>query len=165
MNYLRTLTLVLIGATAFGCYSGRLGESTGDAAVMTLNQAEQSMVDRWNQTAADNPSSFTAGGWNFNWPTFNQFPHPTFRGGSLEAYQEFARLLLIYTQTGDNFEFLAGYRLFDVELIDSSVAPGAQFGTLRELVTEFTTGIVSTYGFSAEITDGLKQLKAKIDAV
>ena len=45
-------------------------------------------------------------GFDFGWTTFNQFPHPTFKGGSAEAYQAFAKVLLAFFDNGDNFDFL-----------------------------------------------------------
>jgi hypothetical protein len=163
MKYLRIATLVLVGVACAGCYSARVAHS--DAAVMSLDQAKQDMVTRWNETVANNPSNFASSGFSFIWPTFEQFPHPTFRGGSAEAYQEFARLLLIYTQTGDNFDFLAVNGLFDVELRDASVSGSADFGTLRGLVNQFASdSFASNFSFSAQTVADLRQLQARVAA-
>ena len=165
MNYIRMSLLASIVAVSSGCYGGvSLGNSTSDAAVMTVAEAQQQMVSRWNQTVQDNPSDFYAStGFSFIWMSFDQFPHPTFKGGSSQAYREFARLMLAYTQAGDNFEFLTYNHLFEINLHDSTVAPapGADFGTLRTLI-DF---LVSNEWVSAETVTGLKQVQAKIAAL
>jgi len=84
-------------------------------------EVEQSLLARWNAVA-----SAPVDGFDFHWSTFIQFPHPTFKGGSAEAYQAFAKVLLAFFDDGDNFDFLAQNRLFKLHLI--YVFPSGQTG-------------------------------------
>ena len=68
---------------------------------------QQPLMTRWNAAADAAGTSI-----DFRWPSFNQFPHPTFRGGSEEAYQQFATVLLLFLRSADNFAFLAQHHLF-----------------------------------------------------
>ncbi len=53
---------------------------------------------------------------NFAWPELYKFPHPTFKGGSAEAYGAFAAVLLVFLQNDDNFNYLAKNKLFTADL-------------------------------------------------
>src|SRR5262249_9192083 len=63
----------------------------------------------------------------FMWTTFEQFPHPTFKGGSEQAYQTFADLLVAFYGRDDNFAFLANNHLFRIPL--RYTISGSQGGT------------------------------------
>jgi hypothetical protein len=65
---------------------------------------------------------------NFKWTEYGNFPHPTFRGGSAEAYAAFAKVLVTFLQKGDNFEYLAKNGLFTTEL-ETTVPGGSLKGT------------------------------------
>lgn len=76
------------------------------------------LMDRWNLAA--NGFSFY---WDlagrqvfFHWLAFDNFPHPTFFGGSQEAYSTFANVLVAFLETTDNFDFLAANGLFTLRL-------------------------------------------------
>lgn len=73
---------------------------------------EQDLLARWNAAASAAEVAF-----DFHWATFNQFPHPTFKGGSAEAYRAFAAVLLAFFQAGDNFEFLTRNQLCTFHLV------------------------------------------------
>jgi hypothetical protein len=159
--------LLMVLAATSGCYGARtLGETTGDAAVLGSTDAKQQMINRWNATVYSNPSGFTAQyGFDFLWPTFSQFPHPTYKGGSEAAYQEFARLLLAFMQAGDNFDFLALNQLFDVRL-GYAMANGAVTSdwSFRELVNQFSSD--TAFGnIDANTRNGLKEVAGKIAAI
>jgi len=99
-------------------------------------EVEQSLLARWNDVA-----SAPVDGFDFRWSTFNQFPHPTFKGGSAEAYQAFAKVLLAFFDAGDNFDFLARNRLFKLHLI--YVFPSGQTGVdtnFEDLAVYLTKG-------------------------
>jgi len=123
-----------------GCVSPVDGGTSGTA----TSALEQEIVVRWNQAAQSVPTSFT-----FTW-TFNQFPHPTFKGGSQEAYGEFAQVLLAFFQRGDDFDFLARNCLFRVPFY-AVMANGdrGQGWTFEDLAAYFASGV---YGNTAQST-------------
>ena len=43
----------------------------------------------------------------FHWDAFDQFPHPTYKGGTAEESGAFAEVLAAFFERGDNFDFLA----------------------------------------------------------
>jgi hypothetical protein len=97
---------------------------------------EQGLLNRWN-TAAD--AAVTA--IDFNWPDCDQFPHPTFKGGSEEAYVDFAAVLLQFFQQGDDFAFLAKNELFATPLL--YVFPSGQIGvdtSFEQLTAQASSG-------------------------
>ena len=47
---------------------------------------------------------------------FEQFPHPTYKGGTTEAYQAFAQVFLDFFSRTDNFEFLKQKGLLNIRL-------------------------------------------------
>lgn len=104
-------TTVSTGAGGSGAGGSGAG---GSGATITTNdgpQIEQELMDRWNRVAASVPSNFS-----FIWPAFDQFPHPTYKGGSAEAYQVFAVVLLNFFRADDNFAFLSANHLFGLRL-------------------------------------------------
>ncbi len=94
------------------------------------------IVARWNAVAAgvtvDIPSF---GRVNFLWED-DRFPHPTFKGGSPQAYGAFAKVLLAFFEQGDNFDYLAANRLFTVNLrYGTQPTPGWTFAELADLLS------------------------------
>ena len=88
---------------------------------------------RWNATATAGDTAF-----DFRWATFNQFPHPTFKGGSADAYRAFAVVLLGFFQARDNFDFLTRNQLFTLHL--TYVFPNGAIGfdtSFQALATAF----------------------------
>jgi hypothetical protein len=169
MKSLNILVNVIAMVSIAGCYGGRIIaeridepapnrevialEDAGitDAGVVTSHELEQALVDRWNavplasQRIDDGSASY-----DFLWPTFGEFPHPTYKGGSELAYLAFARVLLAFMQAGDNFEFLANNKteyqghasnLFDLRIGEAAAESGlVEAGwTFRELVGLFAT--------------------------
>jgi len=120
-------------------------------------EVEQSLLARWNAVA-----SAPVDGFDFHWSTFNQFPHPTFKGGSAEAYQAFAKVLLAFFDAGDNFDFLARNRLFKLHLI--YVFPSGQTGVdtnFEDLVVYLT----KSDGFPDVPADTRNALAAYVDRI
>jgi hypothetical protein len=78
------------------------------------------LVTRWNAVAGEMPvelPTFDGKGKmkaDFVWD--GTFPHPTFKGGTAEAYAAFAKVLLAFFRAKDNFEWLAKNDLFEAEL-------------------------------------------------
>jgi hypothetical protein len=111
-----------LGAGA-GQPTGNASSGGGSTTATTVDTAgvQQELLARWNAAAdASHPTI------DFHWPAFDQFPHPTYKGGTVEAYQEFAGVLLAFFQSGDNFDFLARNNLFSLTL--SNVFPSGQHG-------------------------------------
>jgi hypothetical protein len=79
---------------------------------------EEEMRTRWNAVAAAaaNVPLPNFGQVNFTWRGPDAFPHPTFKGGSKEAYTAFAKVLVAFLETGDNFEFMQKNGLFTAEI-------------------------------------------------
>jgi hypothetical protein len=112
----------------------------GKAASITfVADAKAELLARWNLVAA----GVKVGSFDFRWEEFDRFPHPTYKGGSAEAYGTFAKLLVALFEKGDNFEFLAASRLFAVEF---------QY--------KFPSGQVSKLGSLAQLADRLSQPNA-----
>lgn len=161
MKSFTILMLVLVAVAPMGCYGGR---SVGETVTVPA-ETKQQLMDRWNSTVANNPSPNDLGtGWDFYWPSFYEFPHPTYKGGSAIAYQEFAALLLTFLQTGDNFDYLASNELFDLRLgYAMADGSGKDAWSLRELVSDFSN--YTAFGVEPATADGLKAIAAKIAAL
>lgn len=105
----------------------------------TLKQPDRraitELLERWNEVAKGKTVS---GFGNFLWPQFDQFPHPTFRGGSYEAYTVFAEILLDFLSRKDNMKFIRENNLSTIPIY--YVLLGGQrsdFGKLENLVKSF----------------------------
>jgi len=96
------------------------GGTTGTTPVDTA-EVRQSLLARWNAVASTGGPTF-----DFQWTTFEQFPHPTYKGGSSEAYRAFATVLLAFFRNGDDFDFLGRNHLFQLPLV--YVFPSGQNG-------------------------------------
>jgi hypothetical protein len=93
------------------------------------DRATPDVMRRWNASAGaspavalNNPPGFAPV--RFLW-TDHGFPHPTYAGGSREAYGAFAETFVAFLQAEGNFDFLAGNDSFTAPLPDS-VAPGGR---------------------------------------
>ncbi len=114
---------------------------------------EQDLMARWNAVATAGDAAF-----DFRWATFNQFPHPTFKGGSAEAYRAFAAVLLEFFQAQDNFDFLARSGLFTLHLV--YVFPSGAIG-LDTSFQALATSFAAPDGFGAiplEVRQALQEL-------
>jgi hypothetical protein len=132
-------------------------DPTTTTAPVDTQEVEQSLLARWNAVATAPVDRF-----DFHWNTFNQFPHPTFMGGSAEAYQAFAKVLLAFFDDGDNFDFLARNRLFKLHLI--YVLPSGQTGvdTNFEALAVYLT---NSDGFPSVPADTRNPLAAYVDRI
>ncbi len=155
------LAAVLLGTT--GCIGDKV---LGDSAIAASAVEQQQLMDRWNATVESTPTNFVWGtGPAFEWPAFEKFPHPTFKGGSVEAYQTFAILLLAFMRNEENFHYLARNRLFDIGL-GYRMANGELGETwcFRELVTQFSSETM--FGEIPEETRiGLQEIADRLAAV
>ena len=128
-------------------------------------QAE--LLKRWNAVAADMTFDVPiVGKANFKWTEYGNFPHPTFRGGSGEAYGAFAKVLVAFLQKDRNFEYLAKNGLFTVEL-ETTVPGGSRKGTgwtFAGFAKQFSDP--KTFAkLDDETRKAIQELAAKIDAL
>jgi hypothetical protein len=123
-------------------------------------EVQQSLLARWNAVA-----STPVDGFDFGWTTFNQFPHPTFKGGTAEAYQAFAKVLLAFFDSGDNFDFLTRNRVFELHLIN--VLPSGQNGldTNFKALAAYLTNSDGFPNVPAETRSALVAYVDRIEAV
>jgi hypothetical protein len=112
-------TLAAAGALALGGCGAAENPGTQTASV-----AEQKdLMTRWNEVA---DGITTSDGFNFHWEPFDQFPHPTYRLGTAEAYGLFAKILVSFYEKNDNFDYLTSHHLFRARIYD--VFPSGQVG-------------------------------------
>src|SRR4051812_20919654 len=109
----RYLAPLIAGLVLCAC-SGKAIDAGSTSATMSP-EIQQSLMSCWNVVAAG--VTTMAGGGDFLWNVFDQFPHPTFKGGSAEAYEHFAGVLVAFFENGDNFDYLAKNRLFTLPLL------------------------------------------------
>jgi hypothetical protein len=88
-------------------------KADADAARAKAEALEAEMRTRWNVIG---PGVAVRGFGYFRWTGPDRFPHPTFKGGSEEAYTAFVKVLVTFLETGDNFEFMQKNDLFDREI-------------------------------------------------
>ena len=102
---------------------GDPGLTTSDAGASVVDRAtlQKQTMARWNAVADGLTSSI-----NFHWDVFDQFPHPTYKGGTAEGYGEFAEVLAAFFERDDNFDFLDRNELFQTPL--RYVFPSGQDG-------------------------------------
>lgn len=117
------LGIACSGQLAVTSPDGDPGLTTSDAGGPVVDRAtlEKQIMARWN-AVADGRTSST----NFHWDAFDQFPHPTYKGGTAEGYGEFAEVLAAFFERDDNFDFLDRNELFQTPL--RYVFPSGQDG-------------------------------------
>jgi len=140
---------------------GGCGARSDDGQTLTA-EAKQDLMTRWNAVADGVvvPSGF-GGDFVFTWTAFDQFPHPTYKGGSQEAYQAFVEILIAFYEKGDNFDFLTANKCFSIKL--SYVFPSGQDGlgtSFAKLTEEFS----QSDWFLAETRAKLAAFSARIRA-
>ena len=112
---------------------------------------EEEMRKRWNVVGP----TVTLPGWgDFRWTGPNAFPHPTFKGGSKEAYTAFARALVTFLETGDNFEFMRKNDLFTADI--------GFGGTGKIKIVEFAESLAKPGSLGAGDEDNRKKLEALV---
>jgi hypothetical protein len=131
--------------------------TTAPTAPVDTQEVQQSLLARWNAVA-----SAPVDGFDFRWSTFNQFPHPTFKGGTAEAYQAFAKVLLAFFDHGDNFDFLTRNRLFELHLIYVLLSGQNGFDTNFEALAVYLT---NSDGFPNVPADTRNALAAYVDRI
>jgi hypothetical protein len=109
----RGVWMLLVAVCLIGCHAQVI-----DLPPDPSPAVQQELMSRWNAVAKDVTVPFAGSTVrvDFLWTSYNQFPHPTFKGGSAEAYQGFADILVTFYGRDDNFAFLANNQLFRIPL-------------------------------------------------
>jgi hypothetical protein len=144
----RDVLVLTIGACLVGC-----GGSQGQVPP----ELQSAMMLRWNAVA----QGVTVEQFNFRWDTFDQFPHPTFKGGSMAAYQRFADLLVAFYEKDDDFDFLAKNKLFGAPL--RYVFPSGQVGVDTNFA-QLTADLSTNPLVSSDTAQKLKDFDSRIRA-
>jgi hypothetical protein len=125
---MRFTLCVLAVVVVSGC--GRSGVAT-----MTPEDADTSLLKRWNAAVDTTKPALM-----FHWTDINQFPHPTFQGGTSAAYSQFAAVFVLFLETPGNVQFLD-----DNDLLDTSFS----YGPLDSQTTVTFRGLLaSLQGFA-----------------
>jgi hypothetical protein len=101
----------------------------------TAEKAMAEAMARWNKAAEGVTVAGPIGKVGFTWEA-DRFPHPTFKGGSAEAYGAFARVLVKFLDGKDNFEFLADSNLIAAPLRYGDMKVDWTFGKLISQLAE-----------------------------
>lgn len=75
---------------------------------MAAAEADAELMRRWNVAVDAGTQTL-----DFHWRNVSDFPHPTFRGGSTLAYDEFVDVLVRFWGDSTNVKFAGCYDLFD----------------------------------------------------
>lgn len=131
------LAIACSGQLAVTSPDGGPGATTSDAGGPVVDRAalEKELMARWNAVADGRTSSV-----NFHWDVFDQFPHPTYKGGTAEGYGAFAEVLAAFFERDDNFDFLARNELLETPLL--YIFPSGQEGlrtSFEELAITFSS--------------------------
>lgn len=118
------VVVILLGSAAFAAPVPKK-----DDPKPTPEQAMEEVRGRWNKLAGDAGPVWKE----------NMFPHPTFSGGSKEAYGKFARHLVKFLDEKGNFDYLVENNLLDVKL-PYRLGGGqvTEFGPFSKLITDFS---------------------------
>jgi hypothetical protein len=104
----------------------------------------ESLRERWNAAAATVQLAPSLHGFSFEW-TATAFPCPTFRGGSPDAYEAFATILVRFFATGDNLAFAKANHLLTARFSDGlASSSGGTTYSLQEMTAELSAPSWST---------------------
>jgi hypothetical protein len=150
-----TVALLVALVASLGCGSNKVSFETPTPTPTPIDSDE--LMARWN-AVADNSGVAVMGFGTFHWGAFDQFPHPTYKGGSSEAYSKFALVLIAFYEQEDNFDYLANHHLFTYTL-------SASLGLMTSFKVLTDTLVGSELVVSAETRQKLSDFAARIDAV
>jgi hypothetical protein len=125
----------------------------------------QETINRWNIAAVGvsipGPVDGTV---DFLWPSENEFPHPTFKGGNARAYEAFSKIFVKFFDTADNMAYLKENRLLDKLLKYISPNGRVRIDTsFREIAADFSNGRYS-FMISAATRIELARISAEMSA-
>lgn len=115
----------------------------------------QELMSRWN-LAVDGSNATL----DFHWRELDEFPHPTFKGGTAQAYGQFASILLVFLQS--NFDFLAQNHLFTMELRDNTTSGQGDVVTSFEQLADSFSSSTAFGDITPDVHDGLVQVDQRI---
>ena len=120
MRFLKYLLVFCLCTPSFGVpFFCKLPNSSSDM------EKIESMMEAWNLSG------------NIDWSEYRDYPHPTFRLGTREAYQQSAKQLLSFLTTADS-ELLKTARTFCV--IDSLNGVRGTFKHLAKVFAPYLEG-------------------------
>lgn len=98
--------------------SGSTGKLTQErsSTPVTEESQEAEVRLRWNAVAQGIFVEYYEMKFDFLWLDDATFPHPTFKGGSGESYEAFARIFVAFFDAGDNLAFLKAHNLVNMPL-------------------------------------------------
>ena len=148
----------LVGSAVFGgCGGSHLDQGSGTSGLFPFKKGNgyqveraetkinpvpvdlQEVMTRWNIVADGRTVQAHGIEFNFLWNEQDLFPHPTFKGGSQEAYETFAKIFIDFFADADNLDYVKTNRLQRVELI---AVVGDNVGirtSFYKLVDDFST--------------------------
>jgi hypothetical protein len=133
---MRLSSVLAVACLTVSCAStqgGQTGEEQTTHSQGTSDPAlQQALVTRWNDAvdAVGTPI-------DFHWPSFDKFPHPTFKEGTADAYQQFAAILLEFFR--QDFAFLEAEHLFQTDIHYDLPAGEDLHTTFQKLATDFSS--------------------------
>jgi hypothetical protein len=154
-RWIAAALLVLTPVSGCGARSG--DDPTNDPTTLSV-EAQQDLMTRWN-AAAD--GVVISGGFTFSWEAFDQFPHPTYKGGTKEAYWGFAEILIAFYEKGDNFDYLTRNKYFSITL--GHIFPSGQMG-VQTSFAQLTEDFSNNDWIPAATRDKLATFVARIRA-
>jgi hypothetical protein len=89
------------------------------------------MMDRWNIAVAEEKADLY-----FVWNDYDRFPHPTFKGGSKEAYEAFTKVLIKFLSP-NNIAFIRQNNLVELPIHCNTQVQLGSFGTFSSVVRDF----------------------------
>jgi hypothetical protein len=145
------------GTPAVGGADAAMAATASDAATVPSPALVQEVMRRWNAAVDSGTATI-----DFHWSQVNEFPHPTFKGGTPEAYGQFAAVLLAFFQQGDDFDFLAANHLFTMEVRDDTVSGVGDEVTSFEALADSFSSPTAFGDIAPDVHDGLVQVAARI---
>ena len=173
MKFFLSTTCLVACITISGCGRPPLLQGSGTTGLLPFSNGsdqteridglriyslEQTMI-RWNVAAEGVTIPGPLGTESdLLWDDENQFPYPTFKGGSAEAYEKFSSVFVRFFDTGDNLAYLKSQDLLDVPLL--YIMPGgntAASDSFRDLATRFSSADYS-YLISEQMRNELRRI-------
>jgi hypothetical protein len=115
----------------------------------------QDLMSRWNLAVDSSQETI-----DFRWRELDEFPHPTFKGGTAQAYGQFASILLAFLQS--NFDFLAQNHLFTMGLRDNTTSGQGDVVTSFEQLADSFSSSTAFGDITPDVHAGLLQVAQRI---
>jgi hypothetical protein len=97
--------------------------------------ADTELLRRWNGAVDLGPAATH----DFHWRDVNDFPHPTYKGGSALAYAEFVDILVRFWADGSTVDFVRCNALFDRAYKSGPPVATQKTVQLRPLTSQLST--------------------------